>query len=298
MTKYKALSIKIALTLTTLGCLICVPCFLKAGFIFYSLIAYFSLSVCALAIIDCEIHTHAFRIIYFAALCVAVVGMIYIILERYGITEKLTNFESVKGYILSTKQWGWIIFILLTVFQVVVLPIPAALTILIGVAIYGAWMSFVLSYIGTMIGSWIAFALGKIFGRRLVAWLIGQENTDKYAKLLNDKGKLIFIAMLVLPAFPDDMLCIVAGITTMSYLSFTVICLFSRPIMIAVTCFLGDGSLIPFDGWGIPIWIGIISLTISIILFFSLNKKLLMRTTSRKKSLENNKACNQKGVAK
>lgn len=282
MTKYKTLSIKIALALSLLGCIVCVPCFLRTGLIFYALIIYFSLSLCAIAVIDIERHTHIFRLIYFIALCVAAVAIIYVILEKFGITERLTDFEAVKNYILSTKQWGWCIFILLTIFQVVVLPVPAALTILIGVAIYGAWISFILSYLGTMIGSLIAFALGKIFGRKLVSWLIGQENTDKYAKLLNEKGKLLFIAMLVLPAFPDDMLCIVAGITTMSYLSFTVICLFSRPIMIAFTCFLGDGTLIPFSGWGIPVWIGLIALTVGLLLVFSLNKHVLMKSQKTK----------------
>ncbi len=136
------------------------------------------------------------------------------------------------------------------------LPLPAALTIVLGVAIYGPTVSFVLSTIGTIIGSIISFMLGKVFGRRLCNWMFGAEQTEKYAKLLNEKGRFLFIIMLLFPAFPDDMLCMVAGITDMSYLYFTVVCTLTRPVMIGLTAYLGSG-VIPFEGWGIPVWIAL-----------------------------------------
>lgn len=30
-----------------------------------------------------------------------------------------------------------------------------------------------------------------------------------------------------------------------------------RPLIIAAYCFLGNGTVIPFEGWGIPVWIAI-----------------------------------------
>ena len=141
----------------------------------------------------------------------------------------------------------------------VVLPIPEAVTILLGVAIYGATWSFVLSVIGTIIGSLISFMLGKVFGRKLCNWMFGEENTEKYARILSEKGRFLFIIMLLFPAFPDDMLCMIAGITPMSYAYFTVICLITRPVMIGLTAYLGSG-VIPFSGWGIPIWIALVCL--------------------------------------
>ncbi|MDE6293638.1 MAG: hypothetical protein K2L88_03335, partial [Clostridiales bacterium] len=66
----------------------------------------------------------------------------------------------------------------------------------------------------------------------------------------------VFIIMLLCPAFTYDMLCMIACITTMSYTYFTVICLVTRPVMIGLTAYLGSG-VIPFSGWGIPVWISI-----------------------------------------
>lgn len=217
----------------------------------------FSIMAVSVACVNENKHEAIYKALLFSITTAIVMLVAYIVLDGTGTLDKITNFDDVKEFILSTKQWGVIIFLLITVFQVVVLPIPAMVTVLIGVAIYGPVWSFVLSTIGTVIGSFIAFLMGKVFGKRLVAWMVGKEKTEKYAEILNQKGRFAFILMLLFPFFPDDMLCLVAGISSMSYKYFlTVICL-TRPVMIAVYSFFGSGAIIPFSGWGIPVWIAL-----------------------------------------
>ena len=205
---------------------------------------------------DKEKHKHFSRTTLVVAVVAVVVVACYVLYYTTGLSDRFSDFDALKQYIRGSGFWGIAIFIGLTVFQVVVLPIPEAVTILLGVAIYGATWSFVLSVIGTVIGALISFMLGKVFGRKLCNWMFGEENTEKYAKILNEKGRFLFIIMLLFPAFPDDMLCMIAGITTMSYAYFTVVCLLTRPVMIGLTAYLGSG-VIPFSGWGIPVWISI-----------------------------------------
>ncbi len=204
-------------------------------------------------------YPHVTRTVFVCAVVLAVAVAMYVIYYQTGLSAQFDDFDALKSFILDSGVWGVLIFIGLTVFQVVVLPIPEAVTILLGVAIYGATWSFVLSVIGTLIGSLISFMLGRVFGRRLCNWMFGEQNTDKYAEILNEKGRFLFIIMLLFPAFPDDMLCMIAGITSMSYAYFTVICLVTRPVMIGLTAYLGSG-IIPFSGWGIPVWIAIVCL--------------------------------------
>ena len=212
----------------------------------------------------------------------AIILTCYVLLDVTGVLDKITSFDVLKQFILNTKQWGIIVFVLLTVFQVVVLPIPEAVTILLGVAIYGATWSFVLSVIGTVIGSLISFMLGKVFGRKLCNWMFGADNTEKYARILSEKGKFLFIIMLLFPAFPDDMLCMIAGITSMSYAYFTVICLVTRPVMIGLTAYLGSGA-IPFSGWGIPVWIALVCLMFAAFVVISgLRKSIESRKPKRR----------------
>ncbi len=72
--------------------------------------------------------------------------------------------------------------------------------------------------------------------------------------------------MFLFPFFPDDLLCIAAGITDMKYWEFFVIMLFTRPINILIMegAFKGISS-IPLTGYGIPIWIALIGGTLAIV---------------------------------
>ena len=223
--------------------------------VYYTAMCAFALVAVMYSAVDGEKFPHISRTLIVAALAAASIAAAYIAYYKTGLNEKFTDFDALRDYIRQSK-WGIALFLALVVFQVVVLPVPAALTILLGVAIYGPTVSFILSTIGTMIGSLMSFAMGKIFGRRLCDWMFGKESTEKYAKLLNDKGRFLFIVMLLFPAFPDDMLCMIAGITDMSYLYFTVVCALTRPVMIGVTAYLGSG-IIPFDAAGLPIWIAL-----------------------------------------
>lgn len=197
----------------------------------------------------------------------------YIILDLTGWIYYLQDFDVIKEFILSTKQWGVIVYLLLTIFQVVVLPIPAAVTILIGEAIYGAFWAFVLSTVGTYIGAIIVFCLGRTFGKRLASWMFGEEKTEKYTKLLGEKGKWLFVIMLLFPFFPDDLLCMTAGISKMSTKFFLISMMLTRPVMIALTAFFGGGDIIPFKGWGIPVWIGIFAAVATLFVVITVVRK-------------------------
>ncbi len=224
--------------------------------VYYAAICLTVLVAAVYMIIDGDKKPHVARSTLVTYVVLAAAVALYIIYYYTGLNVKFNDFDAIRRIIVDSGFWGYLLFIGLTVFEIVVLPIPSAITILLGVALYGPTVCFILSVIGTMLGSLIAFALGKFFGRRLCNWMFGEENTEKYAKLVGEKGRFLFIVMLLLPAFPDDMLCMIAGITDMSYKYFTAICLLTRPVMIGLTAYLGSG-VIPFSGGGIPIWIAI-----------------------------------------
>ena len=214
----------------------------------------------------------------------SIIVIVYMIAEKFDWIRYLEDFDTIRNFILRTKQWGIITFLVLTILQVVFLPIPAAVTILIGVAIYGPLMAFVLSLVGTYIGSVICFWLGKSCGKKLVAWMVGKDSAEKYAKMLNDRGKWIFALMLLFPFFPDDTLCLVAGTTTMSWKFFLLAMLFTRPLIIAFTSFFGSGEIIPYSGWGIPVWIGIFVLCIVLLIITAKIKNKIINNIEKKKN--------------
>lgn len=181
-------------------------------------------------------------------------AVIYYLLWANNLIVYMNSVESIKELIISTGIWGQLVFTLIQFLQVVILPIPAIISTLAGVAIFGPFISFVLSCIGIILGSFVAFLIGRILGRKVVEWIVGKETTIKYAKLLNDKGKFAFPLILILPVFPDDLVCMIAGITTMSMRFFLISVILLRPIGIIATCYIGSGELIPFSGWGLYVW--------------------------------------------
>lgn len=201
-----------------------------------------------------------------------VILLIFFVLNLCGLFENLSDMEHIKNLILSSGEWGIIICFLIQLLQVVVLPAPGWVFYLATAAIYGSGVGFLICYTSTVLGSFIAFLIGKGFGRKAVEWCIGKEDTEKYSTLLNKKGKVPFIMMQLLPFFPDDILCMVAGLSSMTYRFFITTIILVKPIYIAVVCFLGTGYLIPFSGWGIPVWIGIFAVFLLIGLLYFKNQ--------------------------
>lgn len=192
------------------------------------------------------------------------VALFFIMLYALILVNKVFNLDAIDSdekklehiikLIQSTGPYGKIVFVLLQILQVVVLPLPALLCYVSGVMIYGSLEAFILSSIGVFIGSMICYAIGKFCGRGVVHWLAG-DKMDKYLQILSNRGKGPFIIMQILPFFPDDVLCILAGVTNMNFWFYLVVMILIRPLVIAIYCFFGSGSIIPFSGWGIPVWI-------------------------------------------
>ncbi len=214
----------------------------------------------------------------------------YYILVWTGAWESINSVEKIRQLILSMGFWGRFTFVLLQFLQVTFLPIPSTITTLAGVLIYGPLQAALLSLSGIILGSVLAFFLGRHFGRKLVAFMVGEETCEKWAKFLTN-AKYSFVIMMLLPVFPDDVLCLVAGLTNMSWTFFIVTNLIARPAGIFMTCYLGSGELIPYHGWGLIVWAFIVVI-VGILLFLSFKyqaqiENFLQRKFSSKKSVSN-----------
>lgn len=185
---------------------------------------------------------------------VGVVLAIYLPLKLTGTIDKINSIEKMKNFVLSGGVYSYILFAGLQFLQVTFLPIPAMVTTVAGTLIFGPWIALLISFIAVMLGSLFAFFLGKKIGRKLIIWNIGEEKTAKLENSVK-RGKYVYLLMMLFPFFPDDILCMVVGSVNMKFSYFLWVNLITRPIVLACTCFFGSGQIIPFSGWGIPVWI-------------------------------------------
>ncbi len=261
---YKKSPVKAGLIKTVVSIISLMNIFLTAVFLFeLGVLLYYSalLLTCVLFVLSISLPKTE-NIVYKLNICANIIIFIvitcYLILDRLDLLVYISDSATIKKMVENAGVWGIVILFLLTLLEVVVLPIPAAVTILIGTVLFGPTVSCVVSSLGTIVGSIICFWLGRCFGYPLVNWIVGKDKADKYAKLLAEKGKIPFVVMMLFPFFPDDILCMVAGLTSMKFLFFVLTVVFTRPVMVAFYSYFGTGQIIPFSGWGIPVWIGLI----------------------------------------
>lgn len=193
-----------------------------------------------------------FVIVVFFALTVT---LLYF-LKLSGILNKFDSIDAFREYINGFGSWTYIVFVVFQFLQVVVLPIPSFITVGAGVLLFGPFICSLLSSIGIILGSLVAFFVGRKFGYNVVKWLIGEKNLTKTLKTIKGKDKIVLTFMFLFPFFPDDVLCFVAGITSMSSIFFVTMIIVVRLIGIFVQSYSFNNNFIPYDTWwGILIWI-------------------------------------------
>lgn len=191
----------------------------------------------------------------------ALIALLYLILYLFGWT-KLTQ-EQLQAYVVSTGAIAPLIYLLISFLQVTFIPVPGALTILAGNYVFGAFQAFVYSYLGMLAGGMFAFFLGKTVGRPFVNWVVGDsKKVDEWLKKLKGRQNVILFFMFLLPFFPDDILCTVAGLLPMSYGGFFIMQAITRATSVGFTLLLMSGEIIPYHGWGLAVLVVIGALCI------------------------------------
>lgn len=205
------------------------------------------------------------RLFYLIFISTFIISIGYFILYKTNLLDSFSSVNGLKQFILSTGNWGIFTYISIQCAQVVFLPVPAAIICIVGSLIYGPFLGGLYCSIGVIIGSYISFFIGKTFGHRIVSWIVGEEITNKYSQLISNRGGFFLIIAFLLPMFPDDILCLIAGITNINIKSFLLITLITRPIGVICMSYFGSGHLIPFSGWGIYAWAGILVVAIILV---------------------------------
>lgn len=189
-------------------------------------------------------------------------------LKSSGFLDKIDSVSDFREYIESYNDYAVILFILVQLLQVVILPIPSFITVGAGVLLFGPFRGAIYSTIGIIIGSLIAFFIGRVFGAKVAKWLVGEKELKKGLKAIKGKDKIVLTAMFLFPFFPDDVLCFVAGMTTMSSLFFVIMITITRVITVFASSYSINNSIIPYDTWwGILLWVLFFTFTIIVTIF-------------------------------
>ncbi len=175
-----------------------------------------------------------------------------IFLFRSGFFAAAADQESLRAYIQRFAPYSHLFFFLLQFLSVVLAPIPSNITALAGGVLFGTWVSFFLTFAAVVCASLLVFQLARWLGREFVTRVVGERVSAKYLDVIHAKTDIFLILAFLFPFFPDDLLCILAGLTAISLRRFLIIVLLTRPWGLLFASALGGASFsIPW--WGMAL---------------------------------------------
>lgn len=165
-----------------------------------------------------------------------------------GFFQAARSLDGLRAYIVHFAPYSHLAFFLVQLLSVILAPIPSNVTAAAGGVLFGTWPAFLITYGAVAAGSLLVFWLARALGRDFAGRLVSRRLSDKYQDVLRAKAPVFLVLAFLFPFFPDDMLCILAGLTDLSFCRFAVIVLLTRPWGLLFASALG-GSTLDLPPW-------------------------------------------------
>lgn len=176
-----------------------------------------------------------------ALIAILVIYLFWDVVYSGPLTSLLSNQENLVKSVQSFGPFAPLLYIVFQIIQTVVAPIPGQIVGSVGGFLFGAW-GILWTTIGSLIGCWIVFALARKFGRPLLEKIFKKSIVAKFDFILEaDGASLILFAIFLLPGFPDDVVCYLAGLTKVPIPKLMLIVALGRLPTNIITNFIGAG---------------------------------------------------------
>ncbi|KRN29031.1 hypothetical protein IV38_GL001246 [Lactobacillus selangorensis] len=152
--------------------------------------------------------------------------------------------QSAVAKLQATLQtWGAyapIGFMLFQAVQVLVPILPGGLSVLLGSLLFGFWGGILYSYLGIVAGEIVGFLLVRHVGVRLLAYLFSEKSFAKYERIAENQSQnmeKVLIGTLLIPFAPDDIVCLVSGLSKLPFREYLVTIILLKPFSIGLYSF-------------------------------------------------------------
>lgn len=173
-----------------------------------------------------------------------------------------------------------LVFVLIQAVQVIIAVIPPVQ--IIGGVLFGWFIGFLLSFGGTLLGTFIIFLMVGRFGKPLVEAFVDERHLNKY-KFLQDEKKLIkvLVILYLIPGVPKDVISYIVPLTKISRRDFFLYVMPCRLPAILMSTVMGSNAV---DG-NLGIVIGIVCAAMVMGIFgFFFKDNIVDRLSKHKKN--------------
>ena len=160
-----------------------------------------------------------------------------------GFFEAASSPEAMEEYIDRCAPWSHLAYFAIQLASVIVAPIPSNITAAAAGWLFGVWPAFLLTWGAVALGSALVFALARGLGQGFVQRLAGERASGRYLELLRRKRDVFLLVALLFPFFPDDVLCILAGLTEIPFKRFILLVVIARPWGLLAACAVGGNAV-------------------------------------------------------
>ena len=145
---------------------------------------------------------------------------------------------SIRGYGL----WGPAVLFVLFILQTFIAFIPGQALMVSSGYIYGFTGGILITWISLVIGGQAAFWLARHYGRPFAEKWVSAPTLDRWDKSAAGQGIGFYVVTLVMPFFPNDAMCYVAGLGNMTFRRFLAANIIGRGIASFLTVVVGAYS--------------------------------------------------------
>ena len=186
-----------------------------------------------------------------------------LLLWRTCFFASLGSLEEMQAYIARFSSFSELLYFLVQLLSVIIAPIPSNITALAGAVLFGMWPAFLLTAAAIVCGSVLVFWLARVLGRDFADRLVNRKISERYLEVIRRKRDIFLILVFLFPFFPDDMICILAGLTDIPLSRFLCIVVLTRPWGLLFACALG-GSAVSVPLWGMVL-LGLLGLAVFLV---------------------------------
>ena len=176
-----------------------------------------------------------------------------------GMWRWFGSFDAVTASMRQAGIWGPTTVAVLFILQVFLAFIPGQALMVACGYLYGFWGGFFLSWLSLVAGGELAYILARKQGRPFAEKWISPDVLSRWDKAAHGQGIGFFFVMLVMPLVPNDAMCYVAGLGTISHRRFAIANLLGRGMACIITSAAGAlGGNLSVQGWAVIIGLFVI----------------------------------------
>ncbi|MCG7334303.1 TVP38/TMEM64 family protein [Sporosarcina sp. ACRSM] len=148
--------------------------------------------------------------------------------------------DKIIEYSQHYKTLGPLIGILLPFIEAFLPFLPLVVFIIANAGAYGLWLGFILSWVGTVAGSYVVFLIIRKYGRnRILRFLTKRRRVQQLISWVERNGFGPLFLLICFPFTPSALVNLVAGLSDMKKTYYLINLMAGKLVMIFIISFIG-----------------------------------------------------------